>query len=276
VGRSQREASGQVETEKIVRDGTIREADDGGMPEAVLRLSYTSSADGRQDWSLALPESREGLWVVCIHGHGSSGDQLYTRQDMRDRWLPAFRQQGLGILTPDLRGNAWMSPLAASDLQDLLGEIRRRYAARGFVFFSGSMGGTSNLIYAALHPEDVTAVVALGAATDVGSYHAWCREKPLPIHGQIAQAIGDSYGGDPGALPEVYRAHSALRNAARLRMPIFLAHGEKDAIMPVEQARLLAERLSGSTSFLFTEVPGGSHDSPLSLTESLKWVLDRI
>lgn len=259
-----------------MRDVTIRGTGDARIPDAVLRLSYTSAADGRPDWALALPESREGLWVVCVHGHGSSGDQLYTREDLRDRWLPAFRAHGLGILTPNLRGNAWMSPLAAGDLQALLGEIRTRYSARGFVFFSGSMGGTSNLVYAALHPGDVAAVVALGAAADIGSYHAWCAGGPLPIHGQIAEAIEDSYGGDPGALPEVYLAHSALRHTDRLRMPLALAHGEEDRIMPVQQARLLAERMSGLPSFHYAEVPGGSHDSPLALVESLDRVLDRL
>lgn len=50
--------------------------------ESLLRIEYTGR-DGFADWALArLPESGAD-WVVCIHGHGSNGDQLYVREDIK-------------------------------------------------------------------------------------------------------------------------------------------------------------------------------------------------
>ncbi len=247
-------------------------------PTGVLRMDYVSDRDGRKDWALLLPGrgAEAATWVVCLHGHGARGDQLYTRPDIRRAWLPRWQERGWSVLTPDLRRNAWMSPAAAEDLQGLLAWLRAERGARRFFFFSGSMGGTGNLIYAALHPEDVAGVAALGAVGDLASYHFWCRAQKSPpapgVLGEIAEAIQRAYGAPPDTLPAPYARHSALAHADRLAMPIFLAHGAEDRVMPVSQPRELAERLSDRTSFRYVEVAGGSHDAPLQCVEAFEWV----
>ena len=137
------------------------------------RWEYESPVGGLSDWAL-LRNGREDndLWVVVLHGHGAAGDQLFTRDDLKPRERQ-IAELGLGLLCPNLRGNAWMSPAAVDDLHFLLNRVRERRGARRFVFCSGSMGGTGNLIYAIRHPEDVAGVVALCPATDIGSYYAW-------------------------------------------------------------------------------------------------------
>ena len=66
----------------------------------------------------------------------------------------------------------------------------------------------------------------------------------------------------------------ALALANRLTMPVYLAHGEQDALMPVGQARALADRLAGRPSFRYAEIGGGDHDSPLWLAqEALLWIV---
>jgi pimeloyl-ACP methyl ester carboxylesterase len=125
------------------------------------------------------------------------------------------------------------------------------------------MGGTSNLIYAVLHPEDVSAVVALGAATDLAEYYSWCLEQSLQTAQHIANAIKEAYGGDPLSQKVLFQQHSALQNISRLSMPIYLAHGESDILMPVEQARNLAQAMQTQKYFCYHEISGGNHDSPL-------------
>ncbi|MFA6100692.1 MAG: alpha/beta hydrolase [Victivallaceae bacterium] len=239
------------------------------LPEGTGRLNYISDADEHADWALALPGENPELWIVVIHGHGSHGDQLYARQDIRELWLPVFRQTGAGILTVNLRDNAWMGPAAVADMHDLIEWLRREYGMKKTIFASGSMGGTSNLIYAVLHPEDVSGVVARGAATDLASYYNWCVRQQMPIIQEIGEAIRIAYGGTPEQKPELYRRHSALANAARLKMPVFFAHGGADQLIPVEQARALADKLAGQKNFSYFEIPGGNHDSPL--TESISF-----
>ncbi|HSW47077.1 MAG TPA: alpha/beta fold hydrolase, partial [Phycisphaerae bacterium] len=217
-------------------------------------------------------------WVVCIHGHGSTGEQLYTRQDIRRSWLPLFNRHGFGILTPNLRGNAWMSPRAAADLNGLLQYVRERYLVDRFILAGGSMGGTSNLIYAVLHPEDVAGVVALCPAADLTSYYQWCRrQSTVAILQQIADAIASAYGCPPESCPDLYREHSVVVHVHRLTMPVYVAHGGQDTIIPIAQARVLYGEIRFKGVFHFCEIPEGDHDAPLrNMTDGIEWVLKRM
>jgi pimeloyl-ACP methyl ester carboxylesterase len=260
---------------KAIRLGS---ADPAVFPTGVERLDYASGVDGTADWAMVWPGESTERWIVKLHGHGSHGDQLWTRPDLRDQWLPAFRATGASILSPNLRDNAWMGPSAAADLHDLLTFVRSRYSVKEFIFASGSMGGTSNLVYAVLHPEDVAAVVALCAVTDMGPYYDWCRRTtggPGSLAG-IADAIQNGYDSTPAERPDVYQAHSALAHADRLTMPVMLVHGSADEIIPVDESRRLAQRLDGVGTFRYVEMPDGHHDSPLAkCVEALHWVLAR-
>jgi pimeloyl-ACP methyl ester carboxylesterase len=249
-----------------------------GFPAGVLRCEYHSEVDGFADWALIWPPEKGDTWIVMIHGHGSHGDQLYTRADIRDMWLPVYRRDGFGILTPNLRDAAWMGPRAAADMQALLDVLRRDFGAARFIFSSGSMGGASNLIYAVLHPQDVAGVVALCPATDLPSYYDWCRARYNGVIKEIADAIEAAYDGDPATARGLYARHSALRNAPRrLNMPIYVSHGTGDALIPVSQARLFAGAMACKPDFTYVEIPDGDHDRPLiKCAEAMEWVVRRL
>jgi len=248
---------------------------DPSIPAEVKRLDFRCP-DGFEDWALLKPGKREGLWVVVIHGHGSAADQLYTREDIRRLWLSRFLESEVGVLTLNVRGNSWMGPAAAEDTRSVLAYMRAEWGLTQAVFCSGSMGGTSNLIYAALHPEDVQALVLRGAAVDIGSYHDWCLTRPLPIHAAIAAAIRANYGGTAAERPALFARHSALGNRWRLDMPIHFSHGELDVLMSVQAARGFARAMTDKADFVFKEIPGGDHDSPLHETEGWDWALARL
>jgi pimeloyl-ACP methyl ester carboxylesterase len=227
-----------------------------------IRLEYAGARDGAEDWAL-LERGKSKIWMVCLHGHGSAGDQLYTRPDVAEARLRIIRKGGFGILSPNLRGNAWMGPDAVSDLRKLLTFARTEFDAEKFVFFSGSMGATGSLIYAALHPEDAGGVIAGCPATDLSRYHSWLCQKERPSLKEIREAIEKSYGGTPSENPGLYRAHSAFENAEKLTMPVHLIHGGADLTIPVTESRALAEKLSFNRNFLYEEIPGGGHDAPI-------------
>lgn len=246
------------------------------LPEGILHLRYRSQVDGREDWALALPGLPGAPWVVALHGHGSTGDQLFTRPDIRDQWLAHYRRRGLGILSPHLRGDAWMCSAAAADLHALIGWLRRTRGAQRLFFLSGSMGGTANLIYAGLHPEEVSAVAALCPATDLAAYWRWCQTHAAGVVAEIAAAIEQAYGGSPDQVPESYAAHSVLSRAEALTMPLLLAHGTADALIPVEQSRALAARLHDRPGFVYREIEGGDHDAPLHRAGLLAWLDEQL
>lgn len=240
-----------------------------GFPSGLQRLDYRSPVDDSAGWAMLLPPaSGIRIWVVVIHGHGSHGNQLYVRKDLQRYWLPQYQQRGLGVLTPDLRGNAWMGPSAVTDMDALLNFLRDRYAAERFIFSSGSMGGTSNLIYAALRPGQVDGVIVRGGVCDLAAYWQFCRngEAALPILAEIADALEENYGGPPDHASELYRRHSPLFHPeALMTIPMFLCHGTADRLMPVEQPRRLIGALAGHPRLAYCEVPDGSHDAPLAL-----------
>ena len=152
------------------------------LAPGALRLDYLRSGDAAQDYAVLVPpaDTATQTWVVVIHGHGSHGDQLFVREDIRTHWLPDFLRHGFGILSPNLRDNAWLSPLAVADLDALLDYCRAEYGARQFIFYGGSMGGTSALCYAALRPANVAALAVLGGVCDLPDYVGFCRAHADP------------------------------------------------------------------------------------------------
>ena len=264
-----------------------------GYPPEMYRLEYESPVDGVKDAALIRPPTNgKRDWMVVIHGHGSHETQLCMRQDVRRVQLTAYLELGIGIITPNLRNNAWMGPAAVLDMDALLDFLRSRYGAERFYFESGSMGATSNIIYACLRPRNVSGVVARGAITDLAAYIPFCREGQVvtpeddwrrQTFKEIADCIEEAYGGTPEERPEIYRAHSPLFHPEALAdIPIYLAHGTQDELMPVAQSRRFAAAMADNPNFTYVEVPGGGHDAPLSIPcledsgqirAPLKWIL---
>ena len=236
------------------------------------RVEFISAFDGRRDWYLVVPGQPDQPCCINIHGHGSAGDQLWTRLDIRPN-LDAAVRKGITVLSPNLRGNAWMSPAAAADLAQIIAAERRRRVWTKTIVVAGSMGGSSALAFAALRPEFVDGVVALGAATDVARYQAWCLAPDSPprtaaIRKAIAEAIEAAYESADKT------PHSASANAVRLAMPIVLVHGELDETIPVEEARDLAAKMKKNPNFVYREIPDGGHDAPLAhWAESLETLI---
>lgn len=249
-----------------------------GLPSGVQRIDYTSRIDGHRDWGYVWQsDDPRAPWLVNLHGHGSHGDQLFTRPDIRNAWLPDFRRRSFSILTPNLRDNPWMGPAAAGDLHDLIVWLRRTYRARQVLLVGGSMGGSSTLAYCALHPKDITGAIALCPATDLASYYDWCKGQASPICAEIANAIRTGYQAEPSEAPDLYRSHSAVQNARKLTMPLYVAHGAQDGLIPVSQSRRLAEAMAHARRFRYRELPTGDHDAPLTcMAEGLEWLMGEL
>lgn len=258
---------------EVSKKGWVHPASPGGVDE----IHYESGVDGVSDRALVRrPVAGERRWIVYLHGHGSSGDQLYTRGDIRREWLARFREFGLGILSPDLRGNAWMCPEAVEDLHVLLNWLRAEYGACDFYFAGGSMGGSGTLIYATRRPEDVAAAAALCAVSDLREYEGWCARRPEGVRGEIRSAIHAAYGGSPAEAPGRYAEHVVLEHAAALTMPLYLAHATGDTVIPVHHSRRLRAALKEPFRGAYCEIEGGDHDSPLHHGGLFDWLADRI
>lgn len=123
---------------------------------------------------------------------------------------------------------------------------RRYHPERPLVVCGWSLGAAVAVAAAAAHPDEVDGLVALSAWTtlaDVASAH-------FPRF--LVRAL----------LPERYDSLAAAR---RIRVPALVIHGDRDAIIPVEQGRRLAAELAGPTRWV--EVAGAGHNDLLAHAE---------
>ena len=243
--------------------------------ETVLRLDYESGVDGISDWALLRPGgAARRTCAVVLHGHGSHGDQLYTRRDVRESWLRFYAGHGVTILTPNLRDNAWMSPAAAADLHALIGWVRDNHGIDRFIFQSGPRAqlGTSSMRRCTRRTSGLRR-----ARIRLGPRLLSCvvpRAKPRRDKGNLRCHRGRlrrHAGGAAGAVrPPLACAQrrllrgAALSGARRGRRPD--AGGPGPAF---GRARNKKEGLCLPRS-------AGNHDAPCFFPEALEWVAARI
>lgn len=240
-----------------------------GPPE---ERSFTARLDGSEQRYLELlPRPFDAKAVhhvlIALHGHGSdrrqfASDKRGECQGARD----AAAAHGMIFISPDYRApTSWMGPAAEADLVQLIAELRQRHRVGKVVVMGGSMGGTSALIFASLHPELVAGVVALNGTANLVEYR------------NFAEAIAASYGGSREARPEEYRRRSAELHAEAFTMPLACTVGGQDTVVPPDSVRRLAAELTRRRrEVLLLDRPQGGHATDLADTRTaMDFVLDR-
>ncbi len=231
-------------------------------PSGVKRIDFISDYDGREDWALFLPGDPARNTVVYMHGSFSDAGQIFTRADIRHHWLPRIMAGRHPLLSLNLRGTEYMSPAVAADTTDMLDYCRAELGSENIVLLGGSGGASSAMAYAVLHPEQIQGVVAMGMC-DIFARLDCARKSSNPTLQKLAAAVFTAYGGTLEEKPELYRARSVLAHSDRLmHLPIILAMGEKDALIPVLETRKVAIALRDNPRFVYHEIPGGNHDAP--------------
>ncbi len=201
-------------------------------------VAFKAKVDGSiQRYVLLLPQnfdmSRKHHLVIALHGHGS--DRWQYIRDERGECRGArdvAARYGMIYVSPDYRAStSWMGPDAEADVKQIIHDLRRKYKI-GKVFLVGaSMGGTSVLTFAALHPDLVDGV---------------CSQNPAANHleyGGFQDAIAGSFGGTKKEIPLEYKKRSAEYWPERLMMPVAITTGGKDEIVPPQSAIRLAKVL---------------------------------
>ncbi|NUQ61336.1 MAG: alpha/beta fold hydrolase [Pirellulales bacterium] len=238
-----------------------------------LDVEFTSRLDGSaQRYVLLLPKTLEAGrpvdLVVALHGHGSDRWQFVenTRDECRAVRDAAARYSML-FVSPDYRAKtSWMGPKAEADVLQILDEIRQKYPVRYMFACGGSMGASSALTLAALHPEQVDGVVALNGTANHVEYQGF------------QDAIAQSFGGTKAEIPEEYRRRSAELNAERLTMPLAATVGGRDQSVPPESVRRLFGKLheQGRAVRLIDRPEGGHSTNYADTTAAMDFVVGTI
>jgi pimeloyl-ACP methyl ester carboxylesterase len=143
-----------------------------------------------------------------------------------------------------------MGPAAEADVLQIIEEYRKQYAPKRVIIAGGSMGASSALTFAALHPEAVDGVVAMNGIANHIEY------------ANFQDAIGASFGGGKKEKLEEYKKRSAEYWPERLTMPIALTVGSADESTPPQSVIRLANVLTVlGRDVLLIQKPGGKHET---------------
>lgn len=191
--------------------------------------------------------------VVLVHG----GPWL---RGGRWQWsgLEQFlASRGYLVISPDFRGSwgygqahyraGWKQWGLAmqDDLADALLWAQAQGLATGEACIAGaSYGGYATLMGLARHPQLYRCGVAWAAVSDLMLYvkGAWWLGDDVSAVGR--RHLLPDLVGDPGKDEAFLQAHSPVRQAARIRAPLLLAHGEEDQRVPEIHARRMRDALT--------------------------------
>lgn len=236
-------------------------------------VAFTSKRDGtEQRYVVLLPETfRPDVphdLMIALHGHGSDRWQFVNNVRPECRGArDVAAQQGMIYVSPDYRAKtSWMGPAAVDDMRQMLNELHGRWRIRNVVISGGSMGGTSALAFAAMHPECVDGVVSLNGTAN------------LVEHPNFQDAIAESFGGSKTDKPDVYRERSAEFFPERLTMPVASTTGGKDTLVPPNSVLRLMDSLKRQgTPALSIHRPERGHDTTYDDTvAAFRFVLDKV
>lgn len=206
--------------------------------------------------------------LIALHGHGSDRRQFVTQSRDECRAARDFAaRQRMIFISPDYRApTSWMGPKAEADLVQIIAETKRSYVIGRVIVSGGSMGGTSALAFAALHPELVDGVMAMNGTANLVEYE------------NFQAAIRASYGGDKQQVPEEYKRRSAELWPDRLTMPIACTTGGKDTAVPPESVgRLMAELKRRDRPVLLIHRANGGHSTTYAdAMEAYEFVFQRL
>lgn len=201
-------------------------------------VAFQSRLDGTEQRyvelvpSNAAPKAGRDV-VIALHGHGSDRWQFIQQtrgecQGVRD----VAAKHGMIVVSPDYRAKtSWMRPKAEADVVQIIAEMKRRHQVVRVFIAGGSMGGTSALIFAALHPGLIAGVCSLNGTANMVEY------------AKFQDAIIASYGGTKDQMPDEYKKRSAELWPDRFVMPVAVTTGGQDDLVPPQSVLRLVEKL---------------------------------
>ena len=218
--------------------GCVSVALAGGDEVQPTDVAFTAACDGtEQRYALIWPADHKPKTprdlLIALHGHGSNRWQfVWDKRDECRAVRDVAAAHGMIYVSPDYRARtSWMGPKAEADVVQIIGDLKRQHPIRRVFVCGGSMGGTSALTFAALHPDLVDGVAAMNGTANHLEYN------------NFQDAISASFGGSKTDVPEEYRKRSAEWNSARLTMPVGLTTGGRDSAVPPQSVLRLADAL---------------------------------
>ncbi len=226
-------------------------------------IEFTANCDHtKQNYVMLLPENlsdqKSHSVLIALHGHGSDRWQFIknTRGECKAARDIAAKYHMIYV-SPDYRAKtSWMGPKAEMDLVQIIHDLKSKYNIDKVFLCGGSMGASSSLTFAALHPKLIDGVAAMNPTANHLEYN------------NFQSAISKSFGGTKQEIPHEYKKRSAEYWPEKLTMPVSISVGGQDKSVPPESARRLMKILKQiNQSALLIDRPEQGHST--SYTDSI-------
>lgn len=224
---------------------------------------YCGNDDSFQPFLRYLPQSykagQKHPLVLYLHGY-SPMTTLVNWQGIPQCLIDLADEEGWLAAAPFGRSNTDYQGIGEQDVLRVVDEMQRRYGvdADRVVLTGHSMGGTGVWCVGARHPDRFAGLMPIAGR---GDYYYW-------------------HGLDRASLPDYKRrlidVEFAGPQAHRLaRSAILAAHGALDMIVPVEEARFMAETVKKvNPDMIYLELPEEGHggfDTVVQSPQGRKW-----
>lgn len=224
----------------------------GRLSQRTRHITYKARDGLEIPAYLTTPSADRKAWPLIVMPHGGPEARDSFGWDPLAQYLAAF---GYAVLQPNYRGSTGYGFAFTlkgrgewgGKMQDDLSDGVRHLVAQGFAdpkrvaIVGGSYGGYAALAGAALTPDQFRCAASFAGIADLQSFVDWTRSQTpgsTEAYDYWVEAIGD-----PEAQRDELIAVSPLRQVGAIRVPIYLAHGTWDGIVPIEQSRRMRDAL---------------------------------
>ena len=228
-------------------------------------VSFKAECDGTVQKYVRLlaknfDESKSHDLVIGLHGHGSNRWQFADQTKLTGL---AIRNTAIKynmiVVCPDYRATtSWMGPKAEADLLQIIEDMKKQYKIDKVILSGGSMGGSSTLTFAAMHPELIDGAVSINGTANHLEYT------------NFQAAISASFGGSKKEIPLEYKKRSAEYWPESFTMPLGVAVSGKDTIVPPDSVLRLVdilEKMGRDVKLIYS--PEKGHSTGHEITEKL-------
>ncbi|WP_018476957.1 alpha/beta hydrolase family protein [Pontibacter roseus] len=210
------------------------------VPE-IQQVSITSTIDGSEQPALFYTSETTGKRPLLVMLHSWSSEYLQVKSIPYALWS---KEYDWAFIHPNYRGKFDKPEAVASDLaiQDLVDAVNYAKAHAEIdesrIYILGSSGGAMTaLVAAGRHPEIWAGVVAWVPVFDLVDWYAFSQNYPHRDYNShiVIACGGEPIPGTPAAEECKRRSPSTYIQNAK-EVPIFLAHGTEDVLVPPDHS----------------------------------------
>jgi len=252
----------------LMEHGEAPDGNAGGrFPGGFVRLAWVDEVDDSPQFARAyLPDAYDGgeRWplVVRLHGYNAPNPEYAGWWGVRGRHNGLANQHGVIWLEPHGRGNTGYAGIGDLDVLTAVRVAKETFAVDDDrVYLTGtSMGGGGTWYVGTRHPEVFAAIAPVYGGWD---YHVWMEREEfsnLTPLGRFANEASSSFA----------------QAEALLTTPVFINHGDQDAVVEVEFSRYVARMLQRwGYDVRYWEHPGLGHKNAVGANSAItSWFLE--